>query len=61
VLVGGGQVVTLPVLLFAFAQSGDLPLTAALSLVFVAPALGLIAFTARALSNHTAVAGMGKL
>ncbi len=60
-LVGGGQVVTLPVLLYAFAQSGDLPLTAALSLVFIAPALALIAFTARALSSQAALAGMGKL
>jgi len=61
VLVGGGRVVTLPVLLFAFAQSGDLPLTAALSLVFVAPALVLVALTARALAGHaTALAEMGR-
>ncbi len=62
VLIGGGQVITLPVLLFAFAQSGDLPVTAVLSLIFVAPALVFLAATARYLSGSHAVAmGMGKL
>ncbi|BDP44129.1 ABC transporter membrane protein (plasmid) [Deinococcus aetherius] len=38
-IVGGGQVSTLPLLLFASAQGGDYALTAALSLVYVLPAL----------------------
>ena len=38
-IVGGGQVPTLPLLLLASAQGGDAALTAALSLVYVAPAL----------------------
>ena len=41
-LIGGGEVITLPVLLFAFANSGDNAITAALSLVFIAPALLLL-------------------
>lgn len=61
VLVGGGQVVTLPVLLYAFAQSGDLPLTATLSLVFVAPALALIALTARVLTQPESLTGLGRV
>ena len=61
-LIGGGQVITLPVLLFAFANSGDNAITAALSLVFIAPALLLFLFTARYLTGrHTAVGGLGKL
>lgn len=69
-LIGGGQVITLPVLLFAFANSGDNAITAALSLVFIAPALLLFWLTARYLTGRhtarrdladTAVGGLGKL
>ena len=61
-LIGGGQVITLPVLLFAFANSGDNAITAALSLVFIAPALLLFLFTARYLTGpHAAIGGLGKL
>ena len=61
-LVGGGQVITLPVLLFAFANSGDNAITAALSLVFIAPALLLFLFTSRYLTGrNAALGGLGKL
>ena len=61
-LIGGGEVITLPVLLFAFANSGDNSITAALSLVFIAPALMLFLFTARYLTGHnTAMGGLGGL
>lgn len=51
-LIGGGAVITLPVLLFAFASSGDNAVTAALSLLFIAPALLLFLFTARYLTGR---------
>lgn len=61
-LIGGGQVITLPVLLFAFANSGDNAITAALSLVFIAPALLLFLLTSRYLTGrNVAMGGMGKL
>lgn len=53
-LIGGGRVMTLPVLLFAFANSGDHPLTAALSIVFIIPALFFILITARYLGGKNA-------
>ncbi|MBX7233164.1 MAG: ABC transporter permease subunit [Caldilineales bacterium] len=53
-LIGGGQVITLPVLLLAFANSGDYAITAALSLVFVAPALLALVFSARHLAGGQA-------
>lgn len=60
-LIGGGQVITLPVLLFAFANSGDNAITAALSLVFIAPALLLFLFTSRYLTGrNVAIGGLGK-
>jgi putative spermidine/putrescine transport system permease protein len=61
-LIGGGQVVTLPVLLFSFVNSGDNAITAALSLVFMAPAILFLLLTARYLSgNQAAIGGFGKL
>lgn len=61
-LIGGGQVITLPLLLFAFANSGDNPLTAALSVVFIAPALLFVFITARYLTgSNAALGGFGKL
>ncbi len=61
-LMGGGQVITLPVLLFAFANSGDNAITAALSLVFIAPTLLLFLLTARYLTGrHISVGGLGRL
>ncbi len=53
-LIGGGQVLTLPVLLLAFANSGDYAITAALSLVFIAPAVVALLFSARHLTDGQA-------
>jgi putative spermidine/putrescine transport system permease protein len=61
-IIGGGQVITLPMLLFALANSGDNPITAALSLVFIAPALLFLMITARYLTGrNAALDGFGKL
>ncbi len=62
VLIGGGRVITLPVLLFAFAATGDNALTAALCLVFLAPAVVILLFTSRYLSGESAsLGGFGRL
>ena len=61
-MVGGGRVVTLPVLLFSFATSGDHAVTAALAIVFVLPAVVVLLFTARYLTGRpAALSGLGKL
>lgn len=61
-LIGGGRVVTLPVLLFAFASSGDNTVTAAISLIFVAPAILVLAVTARYLTGRSAaLGGLGRM
>jgi len=57
-LVGGGQVITLPVLLLAFANSGDYSITAALSLVLIAPALAALLLSTRHLTGHAALRGV---
>ena len=59
-LIGGGRVITLPVLLFSFANSGDNAVTAALSIVFVAPAILFLLLTTRYLTGRdTAVGSIG--
>ena len=45
-LIGGGRVLTLPLVLVAFQRGGDEAVAAALSVVFVAPVLVLFALTA---------------
>jgi putative spermidine/putrescine transport system permease protein len=61
VLIGGGRVLTLPLLLFSFAGAGDLSLTAALSIVFLSPAVLILALTARFLTGRSiALAGFAR-
>ena len=51
-LIGGGKIITLPILLFA-AASGGIPSTIGIkSLLFVLPPVLVIAFTARELNRH---------
>jgi putative spermidine/putrescine transport system permease protein len=52
-IIGGGRVITLPVLLFALMGSGDRPVAAAVSLVFVAPAFVALLFSARYLGTRS--------
>lgn len=54
-LIGGGSVITLPVLLLAFANSGDYAITATLSLVFIAPAIVALLLSTRHLAGHGAI------
>ncbi len=56
-LIGGGRVLTVPVLLFAFAASGDHAVTAALSIVFVLPAVGILVVTAGHLARRSSLLG----
>jgi putative spermidine/putrescine transport system permease protein len=49
--IGGGRIVTLPLALVAFQRSGDEAVTAALSLVFLAPTLLVFAVVARFLQS----------
>jgi putative spermidine/putrescine transport system permease protein len=54
-LIGSGQVITLPVLLFSFAVGGNNATTAALCLLFVAPSILILLFTSRYLTGESAV------
>ncbi len=56
-LIGGGRVITLPVLLFCFAGSGDNAVTAALCVLFVAPAILILIFSSKYLTGESAALG----
>lgn len=61
-LVGAGQVITMPVLLFSIASGTNNALTAAMSLVFVAPSILILVLTARYLSGKSsAIGGFGQI
>lgn len=61
-LIGSGRVITMPILLFATASGGNNPMIAALSLIFIAPAILTLLFTSRYLSGESsAVGGFGRL
>ncbi len=62
VLIGGGTIITLPMVLFPFISGGNQANASAISLVFVAPAVLLLVLTSRQLGRESAVmGGFGRL
>lgn len=62
VLIGGGRIITLPMVLFPFISGSNEGNAAAISLVFVAPAILVLIFTSRQLGRESAVmGGFGRL
>lgn len=61
-LIGGGRVLTLPILLMNFVNSGDYAVASALALIFILPAAVLLWLAARYLGTETTTfAGLGRL
>jgi putative spermidine/putrescine transport system permease protein len=61
-LIGGGKYITLPLVLFPFISGANYSTAAAISLVFVAPAIIVLIFTSRSLSTDSSVmGGFGRL
>jgi putative spermidine/putrescine transport system permease protein len=62
VLIGGGNIVTLPMVLFPFITGVNYSNAAAISLVFVAPAILVLVLTSRQLGRESSVmGGFGRL
>ncbi|PKL10123.1 MAG: hypothetical protein CVV51_00330 [Spirochaetae bacterium HGW-Spirochaetae-7] len=57
VLIGGGRVITLPLLLFSFAASRDNAFMSALSIIFLLPAIIILFFTSKFLSGKSSSMG----
>lgn len=61
-LVGGGRVITLPLLLFNFATSGRNDITGAIGMIYILPGILILALTAKHLSGRSgAVGGFGQI
>ena len=61
-LIGGGRFITLPLVLFPFISGGNYSTAAAISLVFVAPAVVVLIFTSRSLATESSImGGFGRL
>ncbi len=61
-LVGGGRVVTLPLLLFNFATSGRNDITGAIGMIYILPGILILTLTAKQLSGRSgAVGGFGRI
>jgi putative spermidine/putrescine transport system permease protein len=62
VLIGGGIIITLPMVLFPFLQGINFASAAAISLIFVAPAILVLVLTSRQLGRESSVmGGFGRL
>lgn len=61
-LIGGGRVVTLPLLLFHFATSGRNDITGAIGMIYILPGIIILLLTAKHLSGRSgAVGGFGQI
>ena len=61
-LIGGGRVVTLPLLLFNFATSGRNDITGAIGMIYILPGVIILVLTAKHLSGRSsAVRGFGQI
>ncbi len=61
-LIGGGRIITLPLVLFPFIGGANHATAAAISLVFVAPALAVLIFISRSLATESSImGGFGRL
>ena len=61
-LIGGGRVITLPLLLFNFATSGRNDITGAIGMIYILPGIVILLLTAKHLSGRSgAVGGFGRI
>ncbi|MEM1399208.1 MAG: ABC transporter permease [Pseudomonadota bacterium] len=61
-LIGGGRVVTLPLLLFNFATSGRNDITGAIGMIYILPGIIILLLTAKHLSGRSgAIGGFGRV
>ena len=55
-LIGGGSIITLPILLFTFVRS-DIQMAATLAIIYLLPAIGVLGLTARYMTGDSSAIG----
>lgn len=60
-LIGGGKVITLPLLLFSFATSGRNDITGAIGIIYIIPGIIVLLLTAKYLSGRSSISGFGQI
>lgn len=60
-VIGGGRVITLPLLLFNFATSGRNDITGAIAMIYILPGIIILLFTARHLTGRSGIGGIGQI
>ncbi len=55
-LIGGGSVITLPLLLFTFVRS-DIQMAATLAIIYLIPAIAVLGLTARYMTEESSAVG----
>jgi putative spermidine/putrescine transport system permease protein len=61
-LIGGGRIITLPLLLFNYASAGRNDITGAIGIIYILPGILILLFTARHLSgSNGAIGGLGRV
>ena len=58
-MIGGGRVITLPLLLFNFAASGRNDIAGAIGMIYILPGVLVLILTARHLTGRNAAIGGG--
>jgi putative spermidine/putrescine transport system permease protein len=56
-IIGGGRVITLPLLLFSFATSGRNDIAGAIGMIYILPGIVILFLTAKHLSGRSGIAG----
>ena len=60
-LIGGGRILTLPLILFNFASAGRNDVTGAIAMIYILPGIVILLFTARFLSGRSIAKDLGQL
>ncbi len=60
-IIGGGKILTIPLLLFSFATSGRNDLTGAIGVIYFLPGIIILIFTTKYLSKSNVIRGFGRI
>ena len=60
-VIGGGKILTIPLLLFSFVTSGRNDITGAIGVIYFLPGIIILIFTTKYLSKSNVIRGLGRV